>query len=136
MAGMTIGKLALEAGVHVETVRYYERRKLLVRPPDRASGYRIYSGDVVRRIRFIKRAQQLGFSLNEIRDLLWLKAAPRKRCDQVQKKAMEKIREIEDKVRSLNSMQAALGNLIRECSGKAGVTDCPILNALDTEGER
>ena len=135
MAGMTIGKLALESGVHVETVRYYERRKLLVRPPDSASGYRIYSGDAVRRIRFIKRAQKLGFSLTEIRDLLQFKAVPRKRCDKVQKKAKEKIHEIEDKVRTLKSMQAALGNLIRECSEKGWVTDCPILDAIEMEEE-
>ena len=130
---LTIGRLAQEAGVHVETVRYYERRRLLARPPEPASGYRIYPREAIRRIRFIKRAQQLGFSLREIGELLSLRAAPRSRCAQVQRRAERKITEIEAKVRSLGSMRTALGRLVLECSGEAEVSDCPLLDALDEE---
>ncbi len=131
MDGMTIGRLAREAGVHVETVRYYERRRLLERPPEPSSGYRIYSRKAIRRIRFIKRAQELGFSLREIAELLSLRAEPRRRCADVQARAEAKIGEIEGKIHTLGSMKKALGKLVQECAGRQSVTECPILEALD-----
>ncbi len=131
MDGMTIGRLAREAGVHVETVRYYERRRLLERPPEPSSGYRIYSRKAIRRIRFIKRAQELGFSLREIAELLSLRAEPRRRCADVQARAEAKIGEIEEKIHTLGSMKKALGKLVQECTGRRSVTECPVLEALD-----
>ena len=131
MEDLTIGRLAQEAGVHVETFRYYERRRLLAKPPEPVSGFRVYPVEAVRRIRFIKRAQELGFSLREIGDLLSLKASPRSRCADVQTRAEAKIGEIEEKIRSLRSMKAALDKLVKQCGGKAPVTECAILEALD-----
>ncbi|RMD87435.1 MAG: MerR family transcriptional regulator, partial [Candidatus Dadabacteria bacterium] len=76
MPGLTIGKVATQAGVHVETVRYYEQRGLIPKPPRSAAGYRVYSEPYVERIRFIKRAQELGFTLKEIKELLFLRLDP------------------------------------------------------------
>jgi MerR family mercuric resistance operon transcriptional regulator len=80
MGGRTIGVVAKQANVHVETLRYYERRGLVTRPPRSVANYRLYPADAVRRLRFIKHAQALGFSLKEIKELLSLRAAPRARC--------------------------------------------------------
>ena len=133
MDGMTIGRLAREAGVHVETVRYYERRRLLERPPEPSSGYRIYSRKVIRRIRFIKRAQELGFTLNEIRDLMDLRLAPEASCRDVRDKAAAKIESIDAKIQQLRSMRAALEGLTAACSGRGSVEECPILASLADE---
>ena len=115
----------------METVRYYERRRLLDRPPEPSSGYRMYPPNAIRRIRFIKRAQELGFSLREIGELLSLKAEPGSRCIDVQARAEAKIGEIEEKIHSLDSMKKALDKLVQECAGHRSVTECPILEALD-----
>src|SRR5919106_6046 len=105
MGGMTIGQVAKHAGVGVETVRFYERRGLLDAPPRRASGYRQYSPDVVRRIQFIKRAKDLGFSLREICELLSLRVDPDTTCDEVKQRAEAKIADIKTKLRDLRRMQ-------------------------------
>jgi MerR family mercuric resistance operon transcriptional regulator len=131
MEYLTIGRLARRAGVHIETVRYYQRRGLLAEPPRSLSNYRLYPEDTVRRVRFIKRAQELGFSLREIEELLSLRAAPRARCAEVRRRAEAKTEAIEEKIRALKSMRRALGKLIAECSGRGPATECPILEALD-----
>src|SRR5688572_27027868 len=95
---LTIGQLAKRAGVNLETIRYYERRGLLSEPPRRASGYRQYRPDVVARIRFIKRAQELGFSLNEIHELLSLRVEAATVCSDVKQRAEAKVAEIEQKM--------------------------------------
>src|ERR671918_2137551 len=97
MGGMTIGQVAKHAGVGVETVRFYERQGLLDAPPRRASGYRQYSQDVIRRIQFIKRAKDLGFALREIRELLSLRVDPNTPCDEVKHRAEAKIADIDTK---------------------------------------
>ena len=91
MNGLTVGEVAAHANVHIETLRYYERRGLLAKPPRSTSNYRHYPRGAVRRVRFIKRAQELGFSLKEIKELLVLRAAPRSRCADVRERATTKI---------------------------------------------
>jgi len=133
MEGITIGTVARRAAVNLETLRYYERQGLLQKPPRTRSNYRLYPEEAVRRIRFIKRAQELGFSLKEIKELLSLRAAPRTRCSQIRKRAEAKVKNIDGKVRTLKSMRKALSKLIAECTGRGPVTDCPILGSLDSE---
>ena len=110
MNGLTIGEVAAQAEVHIETLRYYERRGLVERPPRSASNYRLYPEDAVRRVRFIKRAQELGFSLKDIKELLSLRAAPEAGCHEVRAHAEAKIKDIDDKIGSLTAMKHALLN--------------------------
>jgi MerR family transcriptional regulator, copper efflux regulator len=132
MNGLTIGEFAERAKVHIETLRYYEQRGLIASPPRSTSNYRLYPKDAVRRVRFIKRAQELGFSLKEIRELLYLRAAPEVECGEIRANAEAKIKEIEEKVSTLTAMKSALSKLVTECSGEGPLTDCPILESLDT----
>ena len=133
MKELTIGKLAKEAQVNVETVRYYERRGLISRPPTRLSGYRKYSQDIVARIHFIKRAQELGFTLKEISDLLCLRVDPDTTCADVKKRAEIKIADIEEKIRALERIRKALAKLIALCGGKGPTGECPIMEVLETK---
>ena len=133
MDTFTIGKLAKQANVHVETLRYYERRGLIPRPRRTVANYRLYSPENLRHVKFIKQAQGLGFSLKEIKKLLNLRATPRARCADVRAYASQKIEDIDAKIRSLARMRKALQNLLDECSGKGPATECPILESLDSE---
>ena len=128
---LTIGDVANRSGVHVETLRYYERRGLVAKPPRTPSNYRIYPLETVRRVRFIKRAQELGFSLEQIGDLLALRAAPKASCGDVRLRAEAKLDDIDQKMRDLRRMKKALANLVAQCSGRGPVTECPILDAID-----
>lgn len=136
MEGLKVGEVAKLAGVNLQTVHYYERRGLLPRPPRTGSNYRTYPEDAVRRVQFIKRTQELGFTLKEIMELLSLRAAPRTQCADVRDHAEAKVRDIDDKVQALRAMRKALSKLIGECSGEGPVTHCPILEALDSEEEK
>ena len=132
---LTIGRLAQLAGVNLETVRYYEREGLLPKPPRTSSGYRMFPVDAARRLRFIKRAQELGFSLGEIRDLLSLRAQPATRRADVRSRARSKIADIEGKIATLQRMKAVLTTLADRCEACASSGACPILNSLeDHEG--
>lgn len=133
MEGLKVGEVAKRAAVNLQTIRYYERQGLLPRPPRTASNYRVYSQDAVRRVRFIKRAQELGFALRDIKELLSLRAAPRTCCADVRRQAQAKLRGIDEKIGTLQRMRRALTKLIGECSGRGPVTACPILEALDSE---
>jgi MerR family mercuric resistance operon transcriptional regulator len=133
MDGFTIGELARQANVHVETLRYYERRGLIPKPHRTVSNYRVYSSENLRRVKFIKQAQGLGFSLKEIKKLLALRATPRARCADVRGYATHKIEDIDAKIRSLARMHRTLEKLIAECSGDGPATQCPILESLDSE---
>jgi MerR family transcriptional regulator, copper efflux regulator len=133
MDELTIGKLAKQANVHVETVRFYERRGLIPRPRRTVANYRLYSPENLRQIKFIKQAQGLGFSLKEIKRLLALRATPRARCADVRAYASQKIEAIDAKIGSLARMRKALQNLLDECSGKGPATECPILESLESE---
>lgn len=132
--GRTIGKLAREAGVHVETVRYYEQRGLL-RQPRRAHGWRRYDDEALRILRFIKRAQELGFSLDEVHELLSLRASKSPRtCARVRASAEAKLALVDAKIRDLDTIRRELALLSRACPSDGPPEACPILGALDREG--
>jgi MerR family copper efflux transcriptional regulator len=136
MSGLAIGEVAKRANVHMETLRYYERRGLVARPPRSASNYRLYPEDAVRRVRFIKRAQELGFSLNDIKELLSLRADPEAGCAEVRACAEVKMKDIDAKIGALTAMKYALSTLVAECSGEGPLSDCPILESLETQEVR
>jgi len=130
---MTIGQVAKLAGIGIETIRFYEREGLIDEPPRRESGYREYSADIVTRLTFIKRAQELGFSLSEIAELLSLKLHPDASCVEVRKRAEAKVTDIEAKIRDLQRMKKSLMGLIASCVGNKPVTECPILESFATK---
>ena len=128
---LNIGEIARQGGVSVETMRYYEQQGLIA-PPDRdANGYRKYSTDAVRRIRFIKRAQDVGFTLKDIGDLLTLKADPGASCLDVRERAQGKLAEIDEKLAVLLRMRDVLATWTDACPSEGPVSACPILDALD-----
>ena len=124
---LTIGKLADRAGVNVETIRYYQRRGLLDEPKKPLGGYRHYSPDTAKRVRFIKRAQALGFTLDEVAGLLRLDAAGA--CVETRELAAHKLALIEQKLVELAAMRKGLAALISECD-KGGERPCPIIQVL------
>jgi len=130
MKPLSIGTLAREAGVGIEAIRFYEREGLLPEPPRKPSGYRQYSGDAVERLRFIRRAKELGFSLQEIKELFSLRVAPGTTCQEVKQRAEAKVSDIEERIRSLQKMKRALARLAAACRGRGPVSECPILDAL------
>ena len=132
-ADLTIGKLADAAGVNIETIRYYQRRGLLDEPPKPLGGHRRYSAEQVKRVRFIKRAQALGFTLDEIAVLLTLEAACA--CADTQALAMRKLSLIERKMVDLAAMQQALGSLVKQCDAGDGRACCPIIDVLERDEE-
>lgn len=133
MTGLTIGEVAKKAQVHIETLRYYERRGLVPRPPRSVSNYRLYPEEAVRRVRFVKRGQELGFSLREIKELLSLRAASGTKCAEVRERAMAKIRDLEAKIESLKAMRKALSKLVAECRSEGPASmGCSILECLDS----
>lgn len=131
MKPLTIGQVARRAGVGVETIRFYEREGLVDDPPRLASGYRQYPPETVARIRFVRRAKELGFTLKEIKELLSLRASPRSRCADVRQRAEAKIEDMQQKIRDLQKMKKALKQLAAACDGRGPVTECPILEALE-----
>ncbi|MBC8325666.1 MAG: heavy metal-responsive transcriptional regulator [Verrucomicrobia subdivision 3 bacterium] len=126
-----IGQAAKAAAVGVETVRFYEREGLLPKPKRSGAGYRLYPPDTVARLRFIKQAKQLGFTLKEINELLSLRASSRSNCGDVREHAERKRDEIDGKLRELRKLRRALDQLIEECSGEGPVSECPILGAME-----
>lgn len=136
VSGLTIGQLARAAGVNIETVRYYERRKLLMPTARKPSGYRLYGEDAARRLRFIKNAQALGFTLTEIEGLLNLRVDSAAQCGDVQQRAQAKLATVEAKRRDLEAMAGALRDLIRTCKTKQPTDRCPILKCLENGTRR
>ena len=130
---MTIGQVAKLAGVGVETVRFYEREGLLYQPARPDSGYRQYAPDVIKRIQFIQRAKELGFSLREIHELLILSVEPKSSCSEVKRQAEAKIDEIECKIADLLRMKCALVQVTERCSEAGPLRNCPILDALESD---
>jgi len=135
MGDLTIGRLARRAQVNVETIRYYERRGLIPKPPRSSSGYRLYPQEAVTRIRFIKRAKELGFSLKEISELLSLRVEPNTTCGDIRRRAEAKIVDIEGRIETLQRMKRALMELVALCQGRGPISECPILEALDVKEE-
>jgi MerR family mercuric resistance operon transcriptional regulator len=132
MKDLTIGEAARQAGVGVETIRFYERRGLIERPSKPlGAGFRVYPIEQVRRIRFIRQAQQIGFSLREIAELLSLRADPGADCSAVHDQAAAKLDEVRRKIEQLQQIGAALETLIAACPGSGALEACSILDALE-----
>ena len=134
MDRLLMGEVAKRGGVGLETIRYYERQGLLPKPPRSASGYRMFPPDSARRVRFIKRAQELGFTLKEIKELLALRIEPDTSCADVRQFADAKLADIDEKIRTLQSMKRVLKRVAATCPENGPITACPILESLETEG--
>ncbi|MBV9847258.1 MAG: MerR family DNA-binding protein [Kutzneria sp.] len=130
---MRSGELASSAGVNVQTLRYYERRGLLAEPARSGSGYRAYPGEAVRIVRFIRRAQRLGFTLAEVETLLGLAGGGPDRCAATRALATEKLSDLENRIAELCFMRDSLRNLVRTCGRPAAQRDCPLLGELEEE---
>ena len=131
---LTIGQVAAAADVNIQTIRYYERRGLFQTPRRTPAGYRQYADDAVARLRFIKHAQELGFSLNEIQGLLGLRVR-HAACDAVERKTREKIELVQQKIADLRRMKRTLERLAVACAARRPTDDCPILEALEDHGD-
>lgn len=132
---LKIGELARASGVGVETLRFYERKGLLDEPPRTDSGYRTYDRRAVRRVRFIRRAKELGFTLHEIDELLALSCDEGATCGDVRRRAEAKIADVEERIRHLTTIRDALVDLAADCHGGGPATDCPFLDHLDRRAE-
>ena len=130
---ISTSELAKQGGVNLQTIRYYERTGLLPKPPRSGAGYRQFTPESVPRMRFIKRAQELGFSLKEIKELLALRVSPRSTRTDVRQRAEAKIADIEEKVRHLRAMKKTLVRLSETCCGSGPASDCPILESLSLD---
>jgi DNA-binding transcriptional MerR regulator len=128
---LSTGQLAKASGVNIQTVRFYEREGLLTPPRRSASGYRQYPDDAARVVTFVKRAQELGFKLREVKQLLRLRSLGPKRADAARAAAEAKIRDVDERLRDLTSMRAALTSLVDACRRSGGSITCPILEALE-----
>jgi MerR family copper efflux transcriptional regulator len=129
---LTIGALAKEAGVGVETVRFYERRGLVRRPVRPRGGYRSYPEEAVAQIRFIRNAQGLGFTLQEVKDLLALRVTAGTSCAAVRSRAAAKAADVKRRVADLERIRVALERLVAVCPGRGAIAGCTILEALDS----
>lgn len=136
MIRFTIGKAAEAAGVNVETIRFYERRGLVFQPPTPAQGYREYDSETIDRIRFIRHAQEIGFSLADIRELLALRTDPGSDCADVRLRAVARLDDVNAKIGRLQQMQAALEILIAACPGEGAISSCSILNEITRQNPR
>jgi Zn(II)-responsive transcriptional regulator len=134
MSNLGIGQLAKRAGVAVDTVRYYERNQLLAPAGRLASGYRRYGESELKRLRFIRRAKTLGFTLRDIRSLLSLSAE--RNVAKVRRAAEAKLTDIEQRIAELQRIRKGLRTLIAACPGHGRAEACPILNALSQEDSR
>jgi MerR family transcriptional regulator, copper efflux regulator len=130
---MTVGTAARRAGVKIDTIPYYERRALLPKSPRTEAGYRTLTDETVQRLRFIKHTQALGFTLNEIKQLLALRLTPGKTCADVRSRAEAKTADIEQKIRSLQDMKRALQQLVSACDSDGPACKCSFLENLNKE---
>ena len=133
---LKIGQLAKDVGVNIETIRYYERLNLLGPTSRLPSGYRLYNREAARRLRFIKNAQALGFTLHEVEELLDLRVSSKARCGDVQRRAETKLKHVEAKVRDLQALARSLRKLIRTCRAGRPTEHCPILQSLEKNDGR
>ena len=133
LTGLKTGELARQGGVNLQTIRFYEREGLLCKPPRSPSGYRIYPAATVKRVQFIKRAQEIGFSLAEIQDLLAIRVDVSRDCSQVRQLALDKIADVTAKIQTLECMRNILTKLAEACPGAGPASECPILGSIETE---
>ena len=130
MPDLTIGGLARRARVKVSTIRYYERRGLLPESPRTDSGYRQFPEDTVRRVRFIRRAKELGFTLKEIAQLLAFADGETAGCQEVRDFTRRKLTDIDRQLKHLRSLKRVLADLADRCTGAGPLSDCPIIESL------
>ena len=128
---LSIGQVATAGNVNIQTIRYYERRGLFPTPRRTAAGHRQYPHDAVARLRFIKHAQELGFSLDEIQDLLGLRVRHGAACDAVECKTRQKIEVVQQRIRDLQRMKRTLERLAAACAARRPTDECPILEVLE-----
>lgn len=133
---LTSGQVAKAVGVNIQTLRFYERVGILAPPRRSRSGYRQYTDETVRVLSFIKRAQELGFTLKEARELLKLRAAGSARREAARKAAEHKVADIDRRIRDLSAIREALGGLLSTCACEGGAVTCPILEALEKDRQR
>lgn len=128
---MKVGEVARKAGVSVQTLHYYERVGILKPKTRLDSGYRDYDETAIRIIRFIKHAQELGFSLDEIQGLLELRANKKTKCEKVQGQAVHHLQDVDSKIRKLQAIKQTLEALVRDCKSRKTEAECPLLDCLD-----
>lgn len=133
MNTLSIGQVAKQSGIGIETIRFYERKGLIDEPPRRESGYRQYTDDVIKQLTFIQQAKTLGFSLNEIHELLSLRSQPGVTSREIKRMAEVKLVDIDQKIKMLKRMQKSLKNLVDQCPGTGPTDECPIIEALDKQ---
>jgi MerR family mercuric resistance operon transcriptional regulator len=133
METLTSGNVARLSNVNKETLRFYERKGLIDEPDRNESGYRLYNHETVKRIKFIKNSQDMGFTLREIDELLSLKVENKIQCNEVRKKTEKKIALVNDKIKDLQRIRKALNHLASVCRKKDSTGDCPILEAFYQE---
>lgn len=134
--GLSIGKVAHAVGMSIDAVRFYEREGLIPPVQRTESGYRVYEPETVRRLLFIRRAKETGFSLGEIRELLGLRTEPGSPCGSVLTLAREKLDLVRAKIRDLRRMEAALEGLVADCLSPDHGESCPLLERLEREEDR
>jgi MerR family mercuric resistance operon transcriptional regulator len=135
MTLLGIGQLAKRTGVTVETIRFYEKRGLVAAPQRSDAGYRRYGPETVKRIRFIQRAKELGFTLSDIGELLALRQEPGSGCADIKLRATYKIEQVDQKMADLARIRAALARMILKCTGRGSLSECPILEELELDDE-
>ena len=133
MTLINIGQVAKQTGVTVEAVRFYEKQGLIAAPQRTDAGYRQYPLDAVKRVQFIQRAKEAGFTLKDIGELLALRQKPGTSCADIKLRATQKIEEVDQKIHDLNRIRDALGRMVLKCSGRGELSGCPILEELELE---
>lgn len=136
MSAHTIGEVAKRAGIGVETVRFYERKGLVEPPPRSEAGYRLYPDEAISRLRFVRRAKDLGFTLDQIGTLLDLRVGADTPCDDVRALASERLADVENKLMQLQRIAAVLQQVVETCDANGRTGDCPILDSLHLEVHR
>lgn len=132
MKGLTRKQVADKSGVTIEAVRFYEKEGIISEPPRTESGYRQYPETVIHQIRFVKRAQGLGFSLPEIKELLSMRVLPGTTTGDIRKRAKKKIQDIDEKIQTLHRIKETLEDITNACHEGLSLEDCPILKAFET----
>ena len=135
MKTLTIGQVAKEIGITVEAVRFYEKQGLIAKPQRSESGYRQYQTDTLKRIRFIQRAKDVGFTLKEIDELLTLRKKPGTSCTDIKLKALDKIENVDRKLSDLKNIRGSLTQMVMRCDGSGELSECPILEFLQMEDD-
>lgn len=128
---MKIGEIAKRANVNIQTLRYYEKRGIISPPVVKDSGYRLYTEETLKTILFIKHAQELGFSLEQIKELLNLRIPSKSRCQKVRKRALEKLTEVQEKMKMLRRIEKNLKGLVKDCESNKTSSNCPIIEKIE-----